>query len=132
MTTKPKSRLFLWLALFAVLFVFAGGRWWIPAAAWLAPVFAIRFFRNCETGWHPFLWLWVATAMASIIASFHTTTLHISYQSELIEPALFAATAIFFVIPFAVDRMFHRRWAGGGSSPFWLTLVYPISYTALD
>lgn len=36
------------------------------------------------------------------------------------------------MIPFAVDRIFHRRWAQGGPGPFWLTLVFPISFTALD
>ena len=132
MTAQPKGATFVWLVTFAVIYAFAGGRWWIPAAAWVAPVFAIRFFRDSTSGWRAFLWLWLATDFASVIASYHTTTLHITMQSEVIEPVLFSATVFFLVIPFAVDRMFHRRWAQNGRGPFWLTFVFPISFTALD
>lgn len=132
MTTQSKGRTFFWLAVFAALYAFAGGRWWIPAAAWLAPVFAIRFVRDSQSGWRDILWLWLATAVASVISSYHTTTLHITMQSEVVEPVLFATTALFLVIPFTVDRLYHRRFAQAGPGPFWLTLVYPISFTALD
>lgn len=132
MKAQPKGPTFVWLVLFAIIYAFAGGRWWIPAAAWVAPVFAIRFFRDSTSGWRAFLWLWLATAFASVIASYHTTTLHITMQSEVVEPVLFSVTALFLVIPFTVDRMFHRRWAQDGANPFWLTLVFPISFTALD
>ncbi|MDJ0825950.1 MAG: nitrilase-related carbon-nitrogen hydrolase [Rhodobacter sp.] len=120
----------LWLVIFTVLYVFAGGRWGIPVAAWLAPVFAIRFIRDSKSGWRAFFWIWLAAAVATIIASHHTTTLH--FQSELIEPALFAVMSLPILIPFVVDRLFHRRWASGGPGPFWLTFVYPISFTAMD
>ena len=68
--------------------------------------------------------------MASIIAGYHTTTLH--FQSELIEPALFAVMSLPLLIVYVVDRIFHRRWATVGPGPFWLTFVYPISFTAID
>lgn len=73
MNAQQRSKKFLWSAIFAILYAFAGGRWGIPVAAWLAPVFAIRFFRDSETGWRAVLWLWLATAVASIIAGYHTT-----------------------------------------------------------
>ncbi len=130
MDTLTRKREYLWLAVFAILYVFAGGRWGIPVAAWLAPVFAIRFFRDSKTGWRAFFWLWLATAAASIIAGYHTTTLH--FQSALIEPALFAVMSLPILIPFAIDRVSHRHWARDGHGPFWLTLVYPISFTAMD
>ncbi|WP_411891682.1 hypothetical protein [Yoonia sp. SDW83-1] len=78
-----------------------------PTFVWLV-LFAIRFFRDSTSGWRAFLWLWLATAFASVIASYHTTTLHITMQSEVVEPVLFSVTALFLVIAFAVDRMFHR------------------------
>jgi apolipoprotein N-acyltransferase len=130
MRSLTRNPAFLWLAVYAVLYVFAGGRWAIPVAAWLAPVFAIRFFRDSQNGLSAFLWLWLATAVASIIASYHTTTLH--FQSELIEPVLFAAMSLPILIPFVVDRIFHRRWASDGPGPLWLTFVFPISFTAMD
>ena len=130
METLAKRTTFLWLAVFAVLYVFAGGRWGIPLVAWVAPVFAIRFFRDSPNGWRASWWLWLALAAASVISSHQTTTLH--FQSALIEPVLFAAMSLPLLIPFAVDRFFHQRWAGEGSGPLWLTLVYPISFTAMD
>jgi apolipoprotein N-acyltransferase len=132
MNTSKNNLRFAWLAIFAILAVFMGGRWAIPVAAWLAPIFAIRFARDSEIGWRAFLWLWLAIGTASIIASYHTTTLHITLQNELIEPVLFVVMSLPFVITIFLDRLFHRRWARDGLGPFWLTLVYPISFTAMD
>jgi hypothetical protein len=36
---------YVWLAIGLVLFVFVGFGWNVPIAAWIAPVFLIRFFR---------------------------------------------------------------------------------------
>ncbi|MBT3713331.1 MAG: hypothetical protein HOG15_08270, partial [Anaerolineae bacterium] len=44
-----KNLNFLWLALYAALTLFASGRWQIPLAGWLAPVFAIHFYRHQES-----------------------------------------------------------------------------------
>lgn len=62
MNTQHKNLKFLWLALFAVLTLFIGARWNFPLAAWLAPVFAIRFYRDGEVGGRAFLWLWLGDA----------------------------------------------------------------------
>src|SRR5512138_1926076 len=35
----------LWLIIAAILSLFTGGRWTIPLAVWLAPVFLLRFAR---------------------------------------------------------------------------------------
>ena len=37
---------YLWLALGSALLIVVGWRWNAPIAAWLAPVFFIRFFRT--------------------------------------------------------------------------------------
>jgi len=45
--TRIQDRLsYLWLAVAAALFLFAAGRWAIPLAAWLAPLFLLRFVRT--------------------------------------------------------------------------------------
>jgi apolipoprotein N-acyltransferase len=49
-TNTPKhiqDRLsYLWLAVAAALFLFTGGLWIIPLAAWLTPLFLLRFVRT--------------------------------------------------------------------------------------
>ena len=44
--TKSDRWTYLWLALGAILLLFANGRWIIPLAIWLAGVFIIRFLRT--------------------------------------------------------------------------------------
>ena len=45
--THPRDRLsYLWLALGIVLIAFATVRWTIPLAAWLYPIFLLRFVRT--------------------------------------------------------------------------------------
>ena len=43
---RSAFRLLAWLVAGIALFVFSNGRWIIPAAAWVAPVFLLRFLRS--------------------------------------------------------------------------------------
>ena len=46
-STRPHDRLsFLWLVLAAVGSLLYAGQWTAPLAAWLAPVFLLRFVRT--------------------------------------------------------------------------------------
>jgi len=130
MNTQQKNLKYLWLALFAVFTLFVGGRWNFPLAAWLAPVFAMRFYRDSKKGGWAFLWLWLAVAISSIIAWNGATAM--GFLHSLAEPIFFIAIASITLIPYVVDRLYYRRWTKGGVSPFWLTLVYPVSVTAID
>ncbi|MEM7116677.1 MAG: nitrilase-related carbon-nitrogen hydrolase [Chloroflexota bacterium] len=120
---------FLWLALFALFMVIGNGRFGI-IAAWLSSIFAIRFFRQSEKGWRGFLWLWLATAVTSSIAWYNVTAMR--HLAPFAEPLFFTLTAPIALIPFVVDRLYNHRWADNPKLGFWLTLVFPISYTALD
>jgi len=131
MNTQHKSHKFVWLALFSVLTLFVGARWNFPLAAWLAPVFAIRFYRDSEKGGRAFLWLWLAMAAPTIMAWKGLTA--IAFLHPLAEPIFF----IFFVVPlslvpYVVDRLYYLRWTKEGNSAFWLTFVFPVSVTAID
>lgn len=123
---NSKNNRYLWLAVAALLGFFIGGKWNIPLAAWIAPIFAIRFFRESEKAGRNFLLLWLASAIPTIV-SWNGVTFF-----SKIHPA---AEAIFFfvltplsLLPYVIDRVYYRRF---GSS-FWLTLVYPITATAMD
>jgi len=129
-TIKSDRWSYLWLALFSVLTLFVGARWNLSLAAWFAPVFAMRFYRNSEKGGRAFLWLWLASAVPTVIAWNGATAM--GFLHPMAEPIFFIAIAPITLIPYVVDRIYYRRWAREGGMSFWLTLVYPISATAID
>ena len=117
---------FLWLVLSAALVLFVGGRWNFPLAAWLAPVFAMRFFRGSEKPWRDFLLLWIFTAISTILSWQGTTSMR--FISPGIEPAFFFLTTLLGLIPYVVDRAYIRRFG----PQFWVMLIYPIGATGMD
>ena len=121
-----KNIRYLWLGLAAFLLLFAGGRWNIPLAAWLAPVFAIRFFRESEKAGRNFLLLWLASAIPTIISWRGATFMYGIHPAA--EAGFFLLMTPLSLIPYVIDRVYYRRF---GSS-FWLTLIYPIAATAMD
>ena len=121
-----KNLRFLWLGVAAILLLFAGGRWNFPLATWLVPVFAIRFFRDSEKAGRSFLLLWLATAIPTIISWNGATFMYFIHSA--MEAAFFLLMTPLALIPYVVDRLYHRRF---GPS-FWLTLVYPVAATAID
>ena len=129
MNRKQTYAGFLWLALFTLLSLIGGGRF-APLAAWLAPIFAIRFYRHYEKGGRGFLWLWLVTAVTSAIVWSGATALH--FISPVAEPIFVTLLAPIALVPFVIDRFYYRRWGNNPKLRFWLTLVYPISLTAVD
>ena len=118
-----KNLRYLWLVLAAGLGLFIGGKWNIPLAAWLAPVFMLRFFRDSDKAGRNFLLLWLASAIPAII-SWNGAT----FFPPMVEVAFFLGVAPIGLIPNVVDRMYYRRFPNSA----WITLVYPIAYTAVD
>lgn len=67
----------------------------------------------------------------------HHHSLERRYRDGFLHPMAEPFFFIFFaglisLIPYVVDRLYYRRWAKEGHSTFWLTLVYPVSVTAID
>ncbi len=112
---------YLWLAVAAALLLFAGGRWVIPLAAWLAPVFLLRFVRT-----QPLLrglllaWLvrWAANAL--------TTQGTILYPG-LVPYLLLLGTTLVATLAFLAARLLAPRLPG-----FVGTLVFPVACTTLE
>ena len=130
MTAKQTHLRFLWFALFVAFSFFAGGRWPLWPAAWITPIFALRFYRHSEKGWHAFLLMWFATAALSTTTWHNATALH--QLSPLAEPIMFLLISPLSVIPLALDRFYYRHWAKATTHPIWLTLIYPVSLAAID
>lgn len=121
---------YIWLAVGLLLMLFVGGPWSIPAAAWLANVFLIRFSRGSKNWLIELVCLWLGLSLVATVAWHNITPLR--HYGWFAEPLMFTALSIFSCVPFVLDRIFFRRWAVNGQSPFWLTLVFPVCFTAID
>ena len=119
-----KNLRYLWLVVGAALTIFIDGKWNIPLAAWLAPVFFLQFFRKSDKVWLDFVLLWLATAIPASI-SWHGAT----FFPPVISFALtFSMAFIKQLIRYVPDRLYYRRFPNSA----WVTLVFPIVYTAAD
>jgi apolipoprotein N-acyltransferase len=112
---------YAWLVIGCALFAFVGMRWNVPVAAWLAPVFLIRFFRSRGK--------WAGTLAAPLLlagASF--VKFHGGWDlSVLAEIGLSIVLAAPLLVALYVDRALTRKLTG-----VLATLVYPAAYTALE
>lgn len=111
---------FVWLVLGCILNLFVGMRWNVPIAAWLAPVFLIRFFRN-QDKWHKTL---IAIPLLILMAF---VKFHGGWDLSIVgEIGLGIVLIIPMLITLYLDRGFARR------DGILATLVYPSVCTALE
>lgn len=112
---------FLWLGLGSALTLIANGKWTVPSAAWLAPVFIMRFVRTQEP-LRGFLWGVLATTLPSLFA----------WQGMVPVPPWLYFIFIPFIgcisfLPYLYDRFLVSKISGFAS-----TLVFPVARTALE
>lgn len=108
---------------FALSFLSSGGKWNIPLAAWLTPIFLLRFYRQSNRPWLDFLLLWLATAIPFII-SWNGAT----FFPRIAEVGFFLAVAPISLLALVIDRHFHLRFPASTLMLF----VFPIAATAID
>lgn len=126
MNTKNLRYLYLYLALAAILGFFIGGKWNFPLAAWIVPIFVMRFFRESDKAGRNFLLLWIVSAIPTIISWQGATFM--SKIHPLAEVGFFLLTTPLGLLPYVIDRLYYRRFG----STAWLTLIFPIANTAMD
>ena len=111
----------LWLVLGSALFTFVGWRWNMPIAAWLSPIFLIRFFRN-QDRWYKVLLAFPLLAIAGAVNKMGAWDMDLSMEIVL---------SLFLPLPLLtalyMDRFFARRTKG-----FLSTLAFPATYVAVD
>ena len=120
-TRLPARFAYLWLGIAAAVFLFAAGRWAVPVAAWLAPLFLLRFVR----AQHPlpgFLIAWLVRAVAAAVY----------LQGILPYPgrsyyAFVLLLTLLATLPYLADRLITPRLHGFGT-----TLVFPLSFTTFE
>lgn len=120
---KSKGYLnYTWLVIGCVLFAFIGLGWNVPIAAWIAPIFLIRFFRT-QDRW-PKTLIALPIFVLAYLARFHGAWGDLSLGAEIGFSALMAVP---FVVALYVDRYTSKR-VGGVVS----TLVYPSVHVVFE
>ena len=120
-TRTPDRLSYLWLALGGALLLFVGGQWIIPLAAWLAPLFLLRFVRT-----KPLLpglllvWL-VKSAVAAVAQQGIIMVSGVGYY------ALVVLVSLVTLLPYLADRLLTPRLRG-----FVATLVFPVTFTMFE
>ena len=120
-TTSPRDRLsYLWLALAIVLLLFGTARWTIPLAAWLYPIFLLRFLRTQP------LWRGILLVLLTIML-----VLVFTLQGVFPIPGALYYLCVFvisvpFTLPYLIDRVLAPRLGGMLG-----TLVFPLAVTTV-
>jgi apolipoprotein N-acyltransferase len=121
-----RSSSWVWLVIAAVLLMFAGGRDNVPLAAWLAPVFLLRFVRGRS------LKIGLPTAYVAL-----TATSAFQLRGMVPIPGIgyyifLGVWGVLLVLPYIMDRLVaHRLTSPTASLVFptaWVTTEYAISY----
>jgi apolipoprotein N-acyltransferase len=111
----------LWLLIGFLVLPFTFFQTVIPLAAWLAPIFLLRFSRTSKRSWVVLPLIFLAYVVAIHIAS---RGLPFSLLG-LLGNVLFKG--IMWMLPFAADRLLERRLEGWAR-----TLVFPFAFTSVD
>src|SRR5258708_38050673 len=119
--TPQQDRLsYLWLALGIVLLPFGAFMWAIPLAAWLFPVFLLRFVRT-----QPLLRGILLVLLATFLVFVFALPGLIINSGPLYYLLVFVL-GVLFTLPYLIDRVMVRRLGGMPG-----TLVFPLAMTTL-
>jgi apolipoprotein N-acyltransferase len=112
-----------WLYLLAAftLLCFANGRWHLPVATWLAPIFLVLFIKGQPLRWGLSLGL-----LAQLLAFF------VNWRGMIPVPGLWyylvaGIYAVVYFLPFVVDRLCLHLLSG-----FRSTLILPLSWVTIE
>jgi apolipoprotein N-acyltransferase len=111
----------IWLALGCAAYALIGWRWSAPVAAWIAPVFLLRFFRNQEKWYVPLV------ALPCLYAAFLTNMIGAWDLPLIAQIVLPAIVPLPLLLVLYVDRALAPGLTGLGS-----TLVFPAATVAMD
>ena len=121
LTRNPNRLSYLGLALATALFLFVAGQRVIPLAAWLAPLFLLRFVRTQ----HPLPGLLLAWLARFIVGAVVLQGI-ILYPSVVYYPLVLLLTGL-TMLPYLADRLITPRLQG-----FVATLVFPLTFTTIE
>lgn len=121
---KTKSVLlsYLWLAIGIILLIFSNGRWIIPLATWLAPIFFIRFLRTNRAA--PGIIIGMLAYIGVVIFTWRGL---IPMPSMVMYLSIASGIGLILFLPFIADRLIAPRLRG-----FTATLVFPLAWTTVE
>lgn len=112
---------YLWLALGAILLALSTGQYRLAFAAWLAPVFLIRFFRSQKAG--RAYWIFLLVSYAAYAVSWHAV---LEFIGPLWIFLIFNIMVTFMgSLPYLADRLLAPRVKGLAA-----TAIFPLAVTA--
>ena len=114
-------RPYLWLGVAVVFLLFATGRWIIPIAAWLGPMFMLRFIRSQK----PVKGILIGYAV--MVAVFYFSWNGMVPVPTPIFYAMGPFIGVYFLLPYALDRFLAPRFSGLAA-----TLVFPVAWVTVD
>ncbi|MCA9954355.1 MAG: hypothetical protein KC434_06520 [Anaerolineales bacterium] len=126
MNKQKFSEATLLLIIFGLFNLFASGHWTVAVAAWIAPIFALRYLTVSQQRRkfaRFFLVYWITLAIPWYGGT------------PIFGPAHFifmAVAALIGVIPFAVDRWLSPKLRRNGRLPFIATFIFPLAGTAVE
>ena len=126
MNKKTFSLTTMWLVIFGLLNLFASGRWTVAAAAWLAPLFGLRYLHTYPKR-RKYLFFYLVLWLTLAVSWYGAT--------PIFGPAHFifmAVNALIGVIPFYMDSWLAPRLRRNGRLPFIATFIFPLTGTALE
>jgi apolipoprotein N-acyltransferase len=122
----PDRLAWLWLAIGFLLLPFTMVQTVIPLAAWLAPVFLLRFVRTSRRARTALPLTFAAYAIGALIATRGTETG--SMQLLVLGIVLFPLVrGLMYTLPYAADR-----WIGPRLGLWTRVLVFPLAFTTVD
>ena len=112
---------YLWLALGILLLAFATPRWTIPLAAWLYPIFLLRFVRT-----QPLLRGFLLLLLAGVLVQEIALQGVLPFSGVFYYLTVFGGAVVGF-LPYLLDRVLARRLGG-----LLGTLVFPLAVTTVS
>lgn len=120
-TSRPTYRPWLWLGLAFGLSFAAAGRWTIPLATWIAPIFMLRFVRLQS----PLRGYLIGVAVSAVAGVF--TWKGLIPVSGVAYYGFIGAGALIGFLPYLADRLATQHLRGVAA-----TLVFPTAVTTLE
>jgi apolipoprotein N-acyltransferase len=124
--TRPDRLTWLWLLIGLLLLPFTTIQTVIPLAAWLAPVFLLRFARTVQRTWVALALIFVTYAVGIFIALRGSDSSSVSLLIYGIV-AFPLIRGLMFTLPYAADRLLGRRLGSWGR-----VFIFPLAFTTVD
>ena len=124
--TRGGSLTWLWLLVGFALLPFTLVQTMLPLAAWLAPIFMLRFARTARRTWLALTLIFLAQAISKLIAIRGGESSNI-YLTLIVVSTLAFFGGLISTLPYAADRLIGSR-----LDEKTRILVFPLAFTTID